>query len=225
MTPTRFEDRLLVELRAVVAARPTPEAVTYRSPRRISRTRLTLAAGAVAATVAAVLVAASGNSAAPAYAVEKQAGGNVTVEIHSLRDAAGLQEKLRAAGIPAVVDYTPIGKMCRQPRGRLGSGGPPTNHPTSVGVRADHSATFTIPRGDVRPGQTLVIMSSVGSSVSSLGIEIVDGPVAPCTLVDAPPPPVGGGPGTGGAGSGQGFSTGGPNAGSTDAGPSTHTGP
>jgi hypothetical protein len=75
----------------------------------------------------------------------------------------------------------------------------------------------------VRPGQTLVITSSVGSSVSSLGIELVDGPVAPCELVDAPPPPAGA-PGTG-ADKGQSFSTSGADSGTTQAGPSTHTGP
>ena len=223
MTPTTFEDRLLVELRAVVAAQPATAAFTSPRRWRVSRARLTLAAGAVAATVAGVLVGASGNSAAPAYAVAKQADGSVTIEIHSLRDAAGLQEKLRAAGIPAVVDYTPTGKMCREPRGRLAPGVPGPKEPTSVGVRADHSATFTIPRGDIRPGNTLVIATSVGSSVSSLGIEIVDGPVAPCQLVDAPPPPAGA-PGAGVA-RGQSFSTGGASGGVTSAGPSTHSGP
>jgi hypothetical protein len=224
MTPTTFEDRLLVELRAVVAARPTPDAVTSQPVRRIPRVRLTVAAGAVAATVAGVLVAVSGDSTAPAYAVEKQADGNVTVEIHSLRDAAGLQEKLRAVGIQAVVDYTPIGKMCREPRGHPATGAVGGRHAMSTAVRADHSATFTIPRGDLRSSQTLVITSSVGSSVSSLGVEIVDGPVAPCTLVDAPPLPPGG-PGAGGKDSGPNFSTGGAASGATQAGPSTHTGP
>src|SRR4051812_4683219 len=111
MTHTTFEDRLLAELRAVVAARPAPAPPPSPPPaRRLPRARLSLAAGA--ATVAGVLLATGGGGAAPAYAVEKQPDGSVTVEINSLRDAAGLQEKLRAAGIPAVVDYTPFGKMC-----------------------------------------------------------------------------------------------------------------
>jgi hypothetical protein len=224
MTPTTFEDRLLVELRAIVAARPAPEAIRSQPARRVPRARLTVAAAAVAATVAGVLVAAGGNGTAPAYAVEKQADGNVTVEIRSLRDAAGLEQKLRAAGIAAVVDYTPVGKMCREPRGRPAGGAAGGGHPMSTSVRADHSASFTIPRGDIQPGTTLVITSSVGSSVSSLGIALIDGPVAACTLVDAPPPPPGG-PGSGGTESGRSFSTGGARGGGTQAGPSTHTGP
>jgi hypothetical protein len=221
MTPTTFEDRLLTELRAVVAARPTPEAVTFPPARRARRTRLALAAGAVAATVAGVFVATGGDSAAPAYAVERQSDGSVTVEINSLRDAAGLQEKLRAAGIRAVVDYTPEGKACREPRGRRGSGGP---HTMGMGVRDDHSATFTIPRGELPPGQTLVITSSVGSAASSLATEVVDGPVAACELVDAPPLPAGR-PSTGGTDTGPSLSTGGADAGATRVAPSTRTSP
>jgi hypothetical protein len=221
MTPITFEDRLLTELRAVVAARPTPEAFTTTAARRVPRARLAVTAGALAASAAGVLVATGGDTATPAYAVEKQSDGSVTVEIHSLRDAVGLREKLRAAGIAAVVDYTPPGKMCREPRGRTAAGG---GGATTTTVRENHSATFTIPRGDVRAGHTLVITSSVGSSLSSLGVEIVEGPVAPCELIDAPPPPTGG-PGTGGSNTRQGFSTGGANAGATPAGPVTHTGP
>jgi hypothetical protein len=217
MSPTTFEDRLLAELRAVVAARPAPETAGPAPSRHVPRARLVLTAGAVAATVAGVFVATGGDTAAPAYAVEKQSDGSVTVEIRSLRDAAGLQEKLRAAGIPAVVDYTPIGKMCREPRGRPATGG---REQASVGVREDRSATFTITPGEVRSGQTLVITSSVGSSVSSLGSQIVEGPVAPCELVDAPPLPP-----AGGADTGPSFSTGGADAGATRVGPSTHTGP
>jgi hypothetical protein len=229
MTPTTFEDRLLAELRAVVAARPTPNAATARPARRARRTRPTLAAGAVAATIAGVFVATGGDTAAPAYAVEKRSDGSVTVEIHSLRDAAGLQQKLAAAGIPAVVDYTPIRKMCREPRGRPASAGHPMT--LGVGVREGRSATFTIPRGNVRPGETLVITSSVGSSASRLGVEIIDGPVAPCELVAAPPPAAPG-QSTGGATSGPSFGAGGTSFSTHDArpdgsriGPSTHTAP
>jgi hypothetical protein len=218
MTPDTFEDRLLSELCAVVAAQPTPATVAPGHARRVPRARLILAAGAVAAAGIGVFAAVGGDTAAPAYAVEKQSDGSVTVEIQSLRDAAGLQEKLRAAGIPAVVDYTPMGKMCRQPRAR----GATRRHSMGMGmgVGKDHAATFTIPRGDVRPGQTLVIMSSVGSSVSSIGATVIDGPVAPCELVDAPQPPAGGG-----KDAGPGLSTGGETSGATRAGPSTQTSP
>jgi len=220
MTRTTFEDRLLTELRAVVSTRPAPERVA--APARTIRPRLILAAGVVAATAAGVFVATGGDTASPAYAVEKQPDGSVTVAVHSLSDAVGLQDKLRAAGIPAVVDYTPNGKMCLEPRGRPAISG----HAMRMGVRvrADHSATFTISRGGVQPGQTLVVTSSVGSSVSSLAAEVIAGPVARCKLVDAPPlPPPG--PNANGPHIRSGFSTSGGESGGTPAGPVTHTGP
>jgi hypothetical protein len=161
--------------------------------------------------VAGIIVASGGNGATPAYAVDRRPDGSVSVELNSLRDAAGLQKKLRAAGIPAVVNYTPMGKTCREPRGRGVGPGTPGRHSMKVGVRKDHLATFTIPRGDLRPGQTLVITASTGGSATSIGTAVLQGPIAPCKLVDAAPLPAGGGPGL--------------NTGRAEAGRSTHTGP
>jgi hypothetical protein len=104
MTASRtFEDRLLDQLRVVVAANPAPEATRHRPPRG---KRLALAgAGVAAASAAAAVVALTGSATPNAWALESQPDGTVTVHIRSLRDAAGLQSGLRAAGIPAVVDY------------------------------------------------------------------------------------------------------------------------
>jgi hypothetical protein len=223
MTDTTFEDRLLAELRALVAERPASAAAGPPPARRVPRRRLAFAAGAVVAAVAGVFVAVDGDPAAPAYAVDRHSDGSVTVEIHGLRDAAGLQAKLRAAGIPAVVDYAPAGKMCREPRGRRATGRP-TRGRAAMGVGVGQSTTFTIPRGQLQPGQTLVITSSTGSSVSSVSTQIVEGPVAPCELVDAPPLPAPGST-SGKPDSGPSFSTGGAKAGGARVGPSTHTGP
>jgi hypothetical protein len=222
MTPSTFEDRLLDELRAVVAARPAPEPEPLAPPRarRAPLGRVALAGAAVAATAAGVFVAAGGDPATAAYAVDPRSDGSVTVEIKSLRDAAGLQQQLRAAGINAVVDYTPFGKTCREPRGTPAAAG--GRH--SMGMRTGDggATTFTIPRGGVGAGQTLVITASTGASASSVGTSIVQGAVAPCELVDAPALPA---PGAGGADDGPSFSTGGAGAGATSIGPSTHTGP
>ena len=104
---SRFEDRLLHELREVVAARPAPGVAARRRPRR---TRLALAGAGVAAATAVVAIVATGSDVTPtAYAVDSRPDGSVTVEIRSLHDAAGLQRSLRAAGVPAVVDYAPAG--------------------------------------------------------------------------------------------------------------------
>ena len=69
----------------------------------------------------------AGDGTSSAYAVESQPDGAVTVSIRSLSDAAGLQRKLRAAGVPAVVDYVPGGQAgCAvgPPPGATPGGGP-----------------------------------------------------------------------------------------------------
>jgi hypothetical protein len=217
MTMNKFEDRLLVELRAVVHERPAPDVTRGGSParRRLPRARTVLATAAAAAAVAGTIVLIGGGGATPAYAVVRNADGSVTVHVRSLSDAAGLQQKLRAAGIPAVVEYTPTGKTCREPRGRR----PATRQPLSMSVRVGDDTTFTIPRNAVGPGQTLALTTSVGGQLSSIGAEIVEGPVRPCQLVDAPVPPARGG--TDGKDSGSGLSTGRDG----ESGPSTHVGP
>jgi hypothetical protein len=121
-TPNRFEDRLLDDLRSVVAARPAP---VVPSRGRAPRPRLVLAGAGVAAVTATVAIVASGGDVTPsAYAVDARPDGAVTVSIRSLRDADGLQRSLRAAGVPAVVDYVAAGDAsgCAGP----GPGGPPT---------------------------------------------------------------------------------------------------
>ena len=90
-----FEQRLLHDLRAVVAANPEPEPGSAKGRARPARQRVALG-GALAGvtTLAATAVLSGGTSLA--YAVDKNADGNVTVTIHSLQDPAGLES--RAAG-------------------------------------------------------------------------------------------------------------------------------
>ena len=101
----RFEERLLTELRQVVAERPEPlPAASAKRPYG----RFALAGAGVATAVAAIAVfASSGDNTTSAYAIDKKPDGVVSVEIKSLKDADGLETGLRAAGVPAVVDYTP----------------------------------------------------------------------------------------------------------------------
>ena len=189
MIQSQFEHRLLAELRQVVAERPAPEVVPV--PRSHRRRPLLLAGTATAAAAAtAVLLTVTSGGVAPAFAVDRRANGDVSVTINQLSDAHGLQSQLRAAGINAEVDYTPAGKACRQPRGRIAP--PSSGGPGVAGVRANGgSTTFTISRHLVGPGQTLVIATSGGAGPASVGMQVVDGPVSPCVLVDAPGTPAG----------------------------------
>ena len=122
-----FEDRLLGELRALVAERGVAEAeASTGTPAWRRAPRLALAGAAVTATVAAALiVSAGGGDTSAAYAVEPQPEGMVSVEIRSLEDEKGLEEALGEVGIPASVTYLAAGTACKEPRFRPArTGGP-----------------------------------------------------------------------------------------------------
>ncbi|MHB8242583.1 MAG: hypothetical protein ACYDHN_11380 [Solirubrobacteraceae bacterium] len=117
--PTHFADELLNELRGVVAANPAPKASTHRAP--VRRNRLAFSGVGIAAlgATAAILILGSGSATPSAYAVAAASDGSVTVHVRSLSDAAGLQRSLRAAGVRAIVNYAPDGKLpsCPPPSG------------------------------------------------------------------------------------------------------------
>jgi len=208
-----FEERLLEELRSLVVAQPSsgpgrpvrgPRAWVASRPRR----RLALAGG-----VAAVLAVAAGagvpflsDGTAPAYAVSTNDDGTVTVEISSLSDAAGLESKLRDAGVRAIVQYLPPGKACKQPwLGDLAPReGPPGPGEPAIrgGVQRtpDGRTRFTISK-DLPADRTLVIMTQVAGAggpseaagPTSIAVAFAKGDVKPCEVVDAPSgsPPLG----------------------------------
>jgi hypothetical protein len=112
-----FEERLLAELRRLVAEGPSPAAVHTSPARRPAppwrRRPLALGGGLAAAAAAATIAGLSldGGEGA-AWAVAPNADGSVTVKINSLSDADGLERKLAAAGVPALVQYLPAGRAC-----------------------------------------------------------------------------------------------------------------
>jgi hypothetical protein len=208
----RFEDRLLLALRSVVDANPAPVHSLAPAPRSLRRPVLAGGAVAAAAVTATSLLVAGGSSAA--YAVDAHSDGSVTVTINSFKDAAGLQSKLEAAGIKADVTYLPAGKSCKQPRFEPSTGA--VQGRVSGSATKDGPATFTIGKGEVPAGDTLVIENSGGDRSASVGVSVAAGAVAPCEVVDAPltGPPGSNGSGPGpvpglhaGTGSGQGRSS------------------
>jgi hypothetical protein len=104
--PQPFEDRLLAQLRRVVAEREDAREPTHN---RTGRRRLVLSGAGAALVIAIVAIAAAaigtGNRTTDAYAIQLRPGGRVAVSIYRLGDAKALQRSLRAAGVPAVVDF------------------------------------------------------------------------------------------------------------------------
>ena len=203
---SNFEERLLRELRSLVAAPPVDRGqrhAFWRGPRLVLAGGL--AAVLAAAASAGVFFFSAGTQAA--YAVTKNADGTVTVEIDSLSDAAGLQAKLQAAGVNAVVEYLPAGKACKQPWFTpAGFGAAGGLHGSEVGRTSDGSTRFTI-SGDLPSSSTLVITTQTGpGDERALGIAWAHGDVPPCEVADAPAGsgPLGGPPTDGSAQSGQG---------------------
>lgn len=114
-----FEERLLDELKAVVAQRDAEQAAAIRDASRHPagrRTRrLALAAAILIAAVGVFAFASGGDNPPRAFAVEPQQGGGVTIRVYHLEDAAGLEQALEDAGIRAQVTWLPPGMFCREP--------------------------------------------------------------------------------------------------------------
>jgi hypothetical protein len=75
--------------------------------------------------------------------------------------APGLQAALEAAGVNAVVEYLPEGKMCQQPWFTPAGHTPGTTQTGGVERESDGSTRFTI-SGDEPAGATLVITTQTG---------------------------------------------------------------
>ncbi len=205
---SNFEERLLTELRGLVAA----PRIERGHRRRVWRAPRLALAGGLAAVVAAavavgVFVLSAGTQAA--YAVTKNADGSITVQIDSLTDAAGLQAKLQTAGVNAVVEYLPVGKMCKQPWFTPAGAHVAANgemQQSTVGRNGDGTTSFTI-SGDHPAEATLVVTTQTGpGDEQALGIAWAKGTVPACEVVDAPAGsgPLGGPPTNSGAQTSQG---------------------
>lgn len=183
---SNFEERLLNELQTLVSSEQPVDRGQRRPVWRRSRLALAggLAAVVTAAAVGGVFFFSAGTQ--PAYAVTKNADGTISVEIDSLTDAAGLQAKLQAAGVNAVVEYLPQGKMCRQPWFTPAGHVAGETQQSSVGPAGDGAIRFTI-SGDHPEGATLVVTTQTGSgNETALGLGWANGEVSPCQVVDAP---------------------------------------
>lgn len=169
-----FEERLLDELKTVVAQRPV---AARPSPRRA----LVLAAAGVAAVAVAAAVTAARTS--PAYAVERETDGSVRVSVFDYRDPDGLRQRLAAYGITAAVDYLPAGRTCQEPRADYV---PPDRMPRGL-VDWEHpdgdATSFRVYPRYIGEGQTFVYTVQLGRHQQWAVIRLANGPVAPCVPV------------------------------------------
>lgn len=184
----RFEDRLLVELKQVVASRASSAEPTQAPPVRRAawRPRLALAGGAATLGLAGAFLLPTflGNENA-AFAVTENDDGTVTVKINHFSDAEELRRKLADVDIPATVEYLPLGQMCAEPW---------FTGDSSVGQRLaeparDGSITFTLDPDEFTGDKSLVVQTSGPNSGIETGTEIMvaiaSGPVRACNPVDA----------------------------------------
>lgn len=109
-----FENRLLAELKHVVAANQ-PAAESPRRPQRWTGRRLVLTAGTVAAAVGTLIAvpALTEDKSARANAVERLQDGSIAVHLVEFTHPEQVEQKLRAFGVPAKVDFLPFGTQCK----------------------------------------------------------------------------------------------------------------
>ncbi|MBN6056196.1 hypothetical protein JYK22_29995, partial [Nonomuraea sp. RK-328] len=153
-----------------------------------------LAAGlAVAAALAGGIVVGpsllgKGGGATPSYAVTKDDHGVVTIQVRDFSDADGLRRRLRELGVPAIVDYVPEGKMCKEPRAEHVDDIPEGLYSLPADIPGErHGWQMRIDTRLFRPGETFVwmITRNAGGGSSTHTILMKD-PVGPCELVPAP---------------------------------------
>ncbi|MGI5161324.1 hypothetical protein [Microbispora sp. CA-102843] len=208
-----FEDRLLAELKAEIAARE----VRAHAPRRRSvRTRFLAGAGIVAAaTAAAVAVPLVVGQQTPAYALTQHADGSISLQINEFRDPDRVERDLARLGVRADISYLPLGKRCADGRAPFVAGDRTSltkeelesqdpavqarvrrvteNLASSKAIQPKNG--ITIRPKFIGPGQIVMIevvenarkpsMEHPGVAFQFSG-RLTEGPVKPCRVVDDP---------------------------------------
>ncbi|MFC4052607.1 hypothetical protein ACFOY4_23210 [Actinomadura syzygii] len=189
----KFEERLLAELKDVVAAQTASAPVDSRTRRARWRwVGLATAAAATAAGLAIGIPVLTGDRAPQANAVVRDPDGSIRIYIRDYRHPEVIASRLRGLGVPAVVDFVPNDKRCRTPRGTV----TPNNDRwlvTGEPQQDDGQGPYNRLHPDrIGPGKTLVLEVSFtsfsgGASVAWMFVGTATGSVGPCVLVPAPP--------------------------------------
>ncbi|MGC5011838.1 hypothetical protein ACLQ2R_13830 [Streptosporangium sp. DT93] len=185
--PSDAEARAL--LAAIVAQEPGTAPGTRG--RALRRTALGLAASVVLAAGAVVGPSLLGNGSAgsSSWAVTRAADGTVTIQVRDFHDAPGLERRLRDLDVPAVVDYVPWGRRCREPRGTHVRDIPPGLYGVPENIPGGGRGwQMRIDTTLFKAGQTFVwtISAPPAGEGSSTSTYLMEGPVAPCDPVPEP---------------------------------------
>ncbi|MEV4528597.1 hypothetical protein [Streptosporangium sp. NPDC049304] len=176
------------EARALLAAITSEEPRTVARTRRYAPRRLALGLTAAVALATGSMVGLNGFGALSSWAVTKAADGTVTIQVRDFRDAAGLEKRLKDLDVPAVVDYVPWGRQCRQPRGKHVTDIPRGLYSLPENIPGEkHGWQMRIDTKLFRPGQTFVwtISAPESGQGSDTTTYLMEGPVAPCVPAPA----------------------------------------
>ncbi|SDL96290.1 hypothetical protein SAMN05421869_13398 [Nonomuraea jiangxiensis] len=171
-------------LAVITAQEPATAPRTGRryTPRRLAFGLAAVAALAVGATVVPIVL----RDVPSSYAVNLN-DGMVTIQIRDFGDAAGLERRLKELKVPAMVDLVPKGMMCREPRGKHVEDIPRGLYSLPENIPGEPEGwQMRINTKLFGPGQTFVwTLSGKGGGTTTY---LMEGPVAPCEPVPAPPP-------------------------------------
>jgi hypothetical protein len=151
-----------------------------RARRRISGLAGTLAVTAGAALTVTALLPGSDHAGQQhvaqlaAWTVTKQGDGTIRVEIRELNDAAGLQRKLRADGVPASVTTIPFDRPVITPAD--------THNPLCRTYPASHALLDRVfppvshgPQAGAQLGRVIVIVIHPSALPSGVGVQLAGG--------------------------------------------------
>jgi hypothetical protein len=200
-----FEERLLDELKSVVAQRRAEQSAARPARAPLGRRRrvvVVASAGALAIAAAVGLPLFGGSSTAPpasaAFELTTNADSTISVTIHRFDDADGLEAQLAEHGVPADVTYTPYGQHCQADRYEPS----PTQHrvdldyPNPAGVPLnvnDVELSVTLRPAEFQPDETLIIENKWAGEADPpkagavklfqlVHVVTATGPVEPCEL-------------------------------------------
>ncbi|MFI9756538.1 hypothetical protein ACIHFB_01215 [Streptomyces sp. NPDC051963] len=152
---------------------------------RRRRVQKRFALGLAAAAVAAgVTVAVPNGTQTPAYAVEANQDGTLTISIHEL-DWLGkpqqfdqLAHKIRSAGFTAIIDKVPAGRSCQRDRGELLEQEKSGDGKWDYSYTMTHADAFLVE--EYLPGP---LKGSDRQSAHFYRQKFIKGPVTPCSPV------------------------------------------